>query len=238
MSAAEAAGPPSGVVAVIPAFNEEVRIAATIGSLRTVRDVEAVVVADDGSRDQTARLAADAGAHVVGGNRRRGKAAAMTAGAAAAADLHRLLPLLFVDADLEESAANLGPLIEPVVAGAADLTIAVLPAAVGAGGHGFVKRLATAGIVQATGWHPTAPLSGQRCITRPLFEAVLPLAAGFGVETGMTIDALRAGAGVSEVSVDLCHRVTGHGLSDQWHRARQYRDVWRALAARKVYRLR
>jgi hypothetical protein len=97
-------------------------------------------------------------------------------------------------------------------------------------------RLATAGIAQATDWQATAPLSGQRCMTRALFDGVQPLARGFGVETGLTIDALRHGARVLEVPVDLGHRVTGSGWRDQRHRARQYRDVWLALAKRRLSR--
>jgi len=147
-------------------------------------------------------------------------------------------PLLFLDADLEDSAAEAGPLAEPVLEGAADLTIAVLSATGAGGGHGFVLALARSGIRQATGWTATAPLSGQRCMTRELFDAVQPLARGFGVETGLTIDALRNRARVLECSVPFRHRVTGTGWNDQLHRARQYRDVWLALAARRVYRVR
>jgi hypothetical protein len=77
-------------------------------------------------------------------------------------------------------------------------------------------------------------LSGQRCITRQLFDAVQPLARGFGVETGLTIDALRRGARVVEVAVPIAHRVTGTSWRDRRHRARQYRDVWLALAARRL----
>src|SRR5437764_1080556 len=84
--------------------------------------------------------------------------------------------------------------------------------------------------LQATGWRPTAPLSGQRCITRETFDSVRPLARGFGVETGLTIDVLRGGGRVVEVPVALGHRVTGTSWRDQRHRARQYRDVWLALA--------
>jgi glycosyltransferase involved in cell wall biosynthesis len=230
---------PVGVVVVIPALDESQRIAATVHAATTLPDVAAVVVADDGSTDGTATIAAAAGARVVSHVRRRGKAAAMTSGAAAARHAgfgdHALL---FLDADLEASAANAGPLIQPVLAGDADMTIAVLPPAAGAGGHGFVMGLATSGIEQATGWRPTAPLSGQRCITRPLFDDVLPLARGFGVETGLTIDAMRRGARIVECPADLGHRVTGTSWRDQRHRARQYRDVWRALAGRRVYRLR
>jgi hypothetical protein len=154
---------------------------------------------------------------------------AVTSGFAAA-------PLLFLDADLEATAATAAPLADPVVEGSADMTIALLPKTAPVGGHGFVVRLATRGIERATGWRPTQPLSGQRCITRELFDAVQPLARGFGVETGLTIDALRHGARVLEVPVPIAHRVTGKSWRDQRHRARQYRDVWLALAARRALR--
>jgi glycosyltransferase involved in cell wall biosynthesis len=239
MPAHDAAATAAGVVVIIPALNEEVRIGATVGSARTLPGVIHVIVTDDGSTDETSAQARAAGAQVVRHPKRRGKAAAMTTGASAAVDAgYGEAALLFLDADLEASAANAGPLIAPVINGSADMTIAVLPPAVGGGGHGFVMRLATSGIYQATGWRPSAPLSGQRCMTRVLFDSVLPLAPGFGVETGLTIDALRNGARVKECPAELGHRVTGTSLRDQRHRARQYRDVWRALASRRVVRFR
>jgi hypothetical protein len=41
---------------------------------------------------------------------------------------------------------------------------------------------------------------------------------------------------VVEVPCDLHHRVTGRDLRSQLHRAAQYRDVWLALAARRIRR--
>jgi len=235
MPAPEAADVASGVVVVIPAWNEQARIADTVVAAQQIPVVRAVVVTDDGSSDGTSDVAGAAGAHVVRHERRRGKAAAMMTGVSAAESLgFGVLPLLFLDADLAASAKAAGMLAEPVLGGTADMTIAVLPPAAGAGGHGFVMRLASSGIERATGWRPTAPLSGQRCITREFFDAVQPLARGFGVETALTIDALRHGARVVEVYVPLGHRVTGTGWRDQLHRARQYRDVRRALATRGI----
>lgn len=223
------------VVVVIPALNEEQRIEATVTSAAKIPDVAAVVVTDDGSTDRTAAVAGHAGAIVVRHPSRRGKAAAMVTGAREAVAVgYASSPLLFLDADLEETAATAAPLVEPVTQGRADMTIAVLPKATPGGGHGFVVRLATRGIERATGWTPTQPLSGQRCLTRELFDAVQPLARGFGVETGLTIDALRHGATLLEVPVPIAHRVTGRRWRDQRHRARQYRDVWLALATRRL----
>jgi hypothetical protein len=73
-----------------------------------------------------------------------------------------------------------------------------------------------------------------RCLTRAAFEAALPLAPGWGVETALTIDLLRAGFRVREVPCDLHHRVTGSDWRSQLHRAAQYRDVARALGRRRL----
>jgi hypothetical protein len=115
------------------------------------------------------------------------------------------------------------------------MTIAILPKQLApGGGRGLVVNLAKDGIQRATGWTPTQPLSGQRCLTREAFEAALPLAKGFGVEVGLTIDLLRKGFRVAEVEVDLHHRVTGKDWRAQLHRGRQWRDVARALVRRNV----
>src|SRR6266536_1041375 len=141
--------------------------------------------------------------------------------------------LVILDADLGETAAAAGPLTEPVRAGEADMTIAVFTERVRQGGHGLVVGLSGAGIERATGWRPAQPLNGQRCLTRAAFEVARPLAAGFGVETALTIDLLRAGMRVTEVEVPLAHRATGKDWAAQVHRARQLADVARALAARE-----
>jgi len=197
--------------------------------------VDLVVVVDDGSADETARVAAEAGARVVRHSRNRGKAAAMETGAEAVRLLDGEQPrhLLFLDADLGDTAAAAHALITPVRSGAADMTIANFTTRVKLGGHGMVVRLARDGIKRLTGWEARQPLNGQRCLTRAAFEAALPLAFGFGVETGMTIDLLRAGFRVLEVEVDMAHRATGTDWRSQLPRAKQFRDVALALAARE-----
>src|SRR3984893_16721469 len=226
------------VAVVIPARNEADRIAATVTAAAGLAGVGLVVVVDDGSRDATGAIARQAGAVAIRHVRNRGKAAAMQAGADAVSLVdqreHRERPryLLFLDADLAESAAQAGPLADPVIAGTADMTIAVFAATVKLGGHGLVVGLSGAGIRRATGWRPVQPLNGQRCLTRAAFEAARPLARGWGGETGMTIDLMRKGMRVAEVEVDMAHRATGGALPSQLHRARQLADVGLALATR------
>jgi hypothetical protein len=233
-------GPGTGdVAAVIPARNEARRIHATVTAATALAGVGLVVVVDDGSADATADIARRAGAAVMRHPRNRGKGAAMETGAEAVRLVdqreRRESPrhLLFLDADLGDTAAMAGPLTEPVLAGNADMTIAVFAATVKLGGHGLVVGLSGAGIRRATGWQPAQPLNGQRCLTRAAFEAARPLAHGWGVETGLTIDLLRKGLRVTEVEVDMAHRATGTGLRAQLHRAHQLADVARALAARR-----
>jgi glycosyltransferase involved in cell wall biosynthesis len=226
------------VAVVIPAYNEADRVGETVTAALTLPGVDVVVVASDGSTDATVRVARAAGATVWRTARNQGKAAAMLAGAEAVRAIDRRDPadgprhLLFLDADLAATAAAAGPLIGPVADGSADMTIAVFASRVKRGGHGFVVRLAGAGIERATGWRPAQPLNGQRCLTRAAFEAARPLAPGFGVETAMSIDLKRQGLRIAEVEVDLAHRATGRDLAAQRHRARQFADVAGALASR------
>jgi glycosyltransferase involved in cell wall biosynthesis len=226
------------VAVVIPAYNEADRVGATVAAAKTLPGVDVVVVVDDGSRDDTARVAGQAGAAVLRHARNRGKAAAMETGAEAVRLLDQREPrprprdLLFLDADLGATAGAAGPLITPVAEDTADVAVAVFATRVKQGGHGFVVRLSAAGIRRATGWTPAQPLNGQRCLTRAAFDAARPLARGFGVETAMSIDLKRKGLRVTEVEVDLAHRATGTDLRAQLHRARQFADVAWALATR------
>jgi glycosyltransferase involved in cell wall biosynthesis len=236
--------PPGDLAIIIPAKNEADRVGATVRAASTLGGADIVVVVDDGSTDQTAAVAAAAGAHVVRHARNRGKAAAMETGAEAVSLIESGAAgpvvtgsgprhLLFLDADLAGSAAAAGPLAEPVRAGAADMTIAVFTTRVRKGGFGIVTTTSGAGIERATGWRPAQPLNGQRCLTRAAFTAALPLASGWGAETGMTIDLLRKGLRISEVEVPLAHRATGNDWRAQVHRLRQLADVTRALAVRE-----
>jgi glycosyltransferase involved in cell wall biosynthesis len=233
------------VAAVVPCKDEADRIGATVEALLGLPQVGRVVVVDDGSTDGTAARAGAAGAEVVSHTRNRGKAAALETGVRRVRDLERVeagsgspraawpAALLFVDGDLEATAANVGVLTDAVLAGAADMTIATLPAQLTAGGgRGLVVGLARGGIERLTGFRAVQPLSGMRCLSPAAYTAATPLARGWGVETALTVDVLRAGLRVLEVPCELQHRVSGRDWRGQLHRAEQYRDVWLALVRR------
>lgn len=220
------------VVALIPAHDEEDRIADTVRAIASIERIADVVVVDDGSADATGPAALGAGATVLRIPRRAGKGAAMEGA------LRRLPPAavwVFADADLGRTASRLGPVLQEVLDGKADLAIATFPPDEG-GGFGIVKRAAGRAIASLAGRTVAEPLSGQRAITAGCLAAVRPFAPGFGVETAMTIDALRAGFRVVEVPVALSHRATGRSLAGFAHRGRQGADIARAVATRAVRR--
>ncbi len=242
-SSAASRGVVHPVAVVIPAKDEAARIADTVRAVRRIAGISVVIVVDDGSYDDTARIAAAEGAEVVRHARNHGKADAMMSGLGRLRGLTRVgraapdTAVLFVDADLGASAEAVAGLVGPVARGEADLTIATLPRqATAGGGFGLVVGLATKGIEELTGWTATQPLSGMRCLSPAALAAATPFARGWGVEVGMTIDVLDAGLTIREVPCDLHHRVTGKDWRSQVHRAAQYRDVALALAVRRLRR--
>ena len=202
----------SALTVLVAARDEEARIARTVEALRAAFPGTEVVVADDGSRDGTAAAAAAAGARVVC-LPRRGKGQALTLAERTCSEG----ALLLCDADVE---GDLGPLVES----GADLAVARFARRVG-GGLGLAKGVARRLVQARTGRVLAEPLSGQRALSVRARAAVFPVAAGFGVETRMTIDALRAGLDVQEVEVDLAHRATGRDLAGFVHRGRQLVDL-------------
>jgi glycosyltransferase involved in cell wall biosynthesis len=218
------------VVALVPARNEADRIGATVRALRGIDAIDEVVVVDDASRDGTACEAAAAGAAVLRIPRRAGK------GRAIEGALRRVRGAdvwLFADGDLGETAAELGPLVERVSSGAADMAIAVLPPQPG-GGFGMVKRASARAIRALSGFDATEPLSGQRALSDEVRAACAPLAGGFGLETALTVDAVRAGFRVEEMALEVTHRPTGRDLRGFAHRGRQGIDILRAVVVRSA----
>lgn len=218
---------------MVAARNEADRIAATIAALRAASPGIRVFVADDASDDGTGRIALEAGAEVVSRGRPHGKGDNMTAACRAA--LTEAAPeatILLCDGDLGETAARLIPLLEAVEANECDLAIASFSRKVG-GGVGAAKGFARWAIQRGCGYEAGEPISGQRAMRTPTLAALLPFAPRYGMETGMTIDAVRFGARVAERDLDLAHRATGKSLRGFLHRGRQLRDIAAAYRARR-----
>lgn len=106
------------VFAVIPAYNEGLRIADTIVGLS--RYVEKVIVVDDGSNDQTAERARQSGATVLQHSVNRGQGAALKTGTIAALDAGAEA-ILHIDADGQHDPESLPDLFMPIETGEADV---------------------------------------------------------------------------------------------------------------------
>jgi len=218
---------------IVAARNEADRVGETAAALRTSFPGAALWVADDASTDGTAEVAMAAGAQVVSRGRPHGKGANVSAAAEAAlsaAPPPRLV--LLCDGDLAGSAAALTPLVAAVERGECDLAVAAFSRRVG-GGFGIALGFARWAIRRRCGLETAAPISGQRALRVEALRATLPFARGYGMEVGMTIDAVRAGHRLREYELDLSHRAGGRSLAGFVHRARQLLDFARVYVARR-----
>jgi glycosyltransferase involved in cell wall biosynthesis len=213
----------SATAVIVTAHNEADRLPATLRALAATFPDARILVADDGSMDGSAEVAAAHGAEVVRSERNQGKGGTATLAA------QRLLPpdpqqiVLLCDGDLAASADALKLLVEEVRNGRTDLAVAAFATRVG-GGFGWALGFARWAIRRCCGFEATAPISGQRALRADVLPAVVPFAPRFGMEIGMTIDAVRAGFRVSEVELPLAHRATGRTLKGFLHRGRQLLD--------------
>jgi len=128
MSPAPQSGLESGarLLVAIPAFNEAATISQAIATIpKQISGIDAVhiLVVDDGSTDETARLAEQAGARVVRHSHNKGLGTAIkTAVDYAVAENYHLLVVM--DADLQFNPQDIPTLVDPVLSGKADMVTA------------------------------------------------------------------------------------------------------------------
>ncbi len=225
---------PEPVIAVVVAARDEAdRIGETLTALHRALPEAALWVADDASSDGTAEAAMVAGAQVVSRGRPHGKGGNMGATVEAALGSAPVPELvLLCDGDLGASAAGLTPLLDAVGRGECDLAVAAFSRRLG-GGFGFALGFARWAIRRRCRLDTEAPISGQRAMHVGVLRAVLPFAGGYGMEVGMTIDAVRAGYRLREYELDLSHRATDRSIAGFAHRARQLADFVRVYFARR-----
>jgi len=157
------------VEAIVPAYNEEATVAATVHPL--VRSgLNRVTVVDDGSRDRTAQVAAAAGAQVHRMERNVGKGAAMKSAidAALARGTH---VLVFFDADLMGlRPEHVQALTRPVTTGRACMVV------------GLQDRSPLVNMMQAA----MPPISGQRAVRADVVRRVPDqFWRGYRIEMGL-----------------------------------------------------
>jgi len=189
---------------VIPAKNEAGAIGTVVAGARKAYPDAEIIVVDDGSDDDTAAVAKEAGATVVQHPESLGNGAAVKAGArAATGDI-----IAYMDGDGQHSAGEFAPLLQKLDEGY-DMVIG----ARSSGSHANVGRLAANGIYNViaswlTGRRIPDLTSGFRVVRAELFRKFLYLLPnGFSYPTTITMAFLRAGFPIRFEPIPVAKRI-------------------------------
>ncbi len=186
--------------ALIAAFNEEAHVADVVKG--TAPHASTVVVVDDGSTDNTAARARDAGAIVIRHEQNRGKGWAIRTGLEYALR-QDCSHVLFLDADLQHDPAEIPRLIARAEHTGSDFVIGerefrkdTMPAA-----RFYANVIGSAILSRFIGADITDSQSGFRLIRADLLRRVRLTGTGYEIETEMLIKLIRAGAAVERITV-------------------------------------
>ncbi len=194
----------SSLSIVIPAKNEGTAIGDVVAAAVKEYPEAEVIVVDDGSDDNTADAARDAGARVVQHPESLGNGAAVKAGArAATGDV-----IAFMDGDGQHSAENFAPLLARLDEGF-DMAIGARSSDM----HANVGRLAANGIYNVVAsWLANRRIpdltSGFRVVRASLFKRFLYLLPnGFSYPTTITMAFMRAGFPICFEPIPVTKRI-------------------------------
>ncbi len=196
------------IAVVIPAFNEAGSISKVIADIPRAL-VDCIVVADNGSTDNTAEVARRLGALVVS-EPRRGYGYACWAGAVQVMDVYDVI--VFFDAAYKEDPTELPLVLAPILENGADLVLGsrVKHAAKGAlrPAQRFGNWLTTQ-LMQSLYGIRVTDLASFRATRTPLLRCLDMQERTFGWPTEMIVKAARANARIEEVDVHYRPRYAG-----------------------------
>ena len=189
---------------ILPAKNEAEGLRGTLPALRVAYPDAEIIVVDDGSTDDTARVAADAGARVLSSPYSMGNGAAIKRGARAASGEI----LVFMDADGQHGAGHVRALLDKLGEGY-DMVVGARDRSGQANLHrglanGFYNRLAS----WMTGHRIADLTSGFRAVRADKFKEFLHLLPnGFSYPTTSTMAFFRSAYPVAYVPIPVARRV-------------------------------
>nr|WP_111265668.1 glycosyltransferase family 2 protein [Lysobacter maris] len=189
---------------VLPAKNESEGLARTLPALKQVLPEAEIIVVDDGSTDDTAAVARDAGARVLSSPYSMGNGAAIKRGARAAGGE----VIVFMDADGQHDPAHIPLLLERIRAGY-DMAVGARDGNGQANLHrGLANRLYNTLASWMTGHRILDLTSGFRAVRAERFREFLHLLPnGFSYPTTSTMAFFRSAYPVAYVQIDVARRV-------------------------------
>lgn len=220
------------VSVVVPAWNEEDTIMATLEAVRRLAsddpyfDYELIVV-DDCSSDQTFILAIPWVDLLVKHTQNQGKAAALTTGWKRARGEY----IVFLDADVGCSAFHLSGLLQPIHEDMADIAVARVPVR-RSSRFSFAANLAREGVFQLSGFRSTAMISGPIAVKATVMNSIGRLEDGYGTGVALMIDSIRRGYRVAEMDLPFSSKERMRNWNGIPHMGRQMYDVGKTLWSR------
>jgi glycosyltransferase involved in cell wall biosynthesis len=210
------------IAVLLPCYNEEAAIGATVAGFRAALPGATIYVYDNNSRDRTRKIAAEAGA-VVRTERQQGKG--------------HVVRRMFADVDADVYVMADGDLTyDPKAAPAmVDLLLAEqLDMVVGTrrheekdayrGGHLLGNKLFTGLLAGLFGRSFSDIFSGYRVFSRRFVKSFPVLSSGFEIETEISVHALELRMPVGEVETAYAARLEG-----SQSKLSTYGDGWRIL---------
>jgi glycosyltransferase involved in cell wall biosynthesis len=193
-------------IVIIPAFNEEAAIGAIVK--RSLRYVDDVLVIDDGSVDDTSRIAEDAGAHVIKHYNNLGKGVSLkdAFGEVSGYDI-----VVTIDGDGQHNPDEIPALIRPIIEGRADFVNGSryldgfdedTPAYRRVG-----QRVLDIATNVTSGTNVTDSQSGFRAFSGKTIKLFRFRDTGFGIESEMLADAAENNLRIIEVPITVRYDV-------------------------------
>jgi glycosyltransferase involved in cell wall biosynthesis len=191
------------ITAVIPAYNEEKTIRQVVEGAK--KHASEVLVIDDGSQDATTQLAISVGAMVIRIPRNQGKGSALSIGLTTAA-LNGSNVIVCLDGDGQHDPEDIPKLVEPIVAGRAQMVIGSRFLEAHSKEHIPAYRRVGQGVLTiATNLGSTVKItdsqSGYRAFNKEALMVFDYAETGMGIESEMVRSAVRSGLRIEEVPI-------------------------------------
>ena len=210
------------IAVLLPCYNEEATIAATVAGFRDALPGATVYVYDNNSRDRTREVAWQAGA-VVRSERQQGKGHVVRRMFADIdADVY-----LMADGDLTYDPASAPAMVDLLLAEQFDMVVGTRrheAKEAYRGGHVLGNRMFTGLLSRLFGRSFSDIFSGYRAFSRRFVKSFPVLSSGFEIETEMSVHALELRMPVGEVETRYLARPEGSAS-----KLSTFRDGWRIL---------